>query len=395
MLLRELPPEKYWSFPSQYSKERRKLEINDMISKGGYYFQTKIDGNMASFICDFDGDKRLISRGISKTTGEYGRLEDKVFFFDTIAAAFDKPTRLIGEIYLNGGVDKNVGSILRASSVKAKSIQDNAYYEEAKSNTKFSAKDKRDIEKNEFRNQKLKFYIFDVWYYDGEDLMNTPWIERQKFVQEAVKRINHSLVSYAKYQPVDENFYEELNKIFEKNGEGTVIYSGKGLPEPGKRTAHKTVKIKRELENLVDVFISGTEPPVKVYTGKDIAHWQYWEDHTGQRLYGNYFGDYQLGVSITPVTKGWFYDWPAAICVAAYNKAGEEVPICKVSGLIEEFKTELRDNYEKYDHCPVTIGGMSLSTSTGLSIRHPYLHSIRLGDIDPKDCTLEKILNNN
>ena len=36
-----------------------------------------------------------------------------------------------------------------------------------------------------------------------------------------------------------------------------------------------------------------------------------------------------------------------------------------------------------------------LSTAHGdneISVRHPYLKSIRKEDIDPKDCTLEKII---
>ena len=150
MLLRELDPEKYWSFPSSYSKEKRESEINNMILRGGHYYQLKTDGNYSAFICDFDGDKRLISRGISKVTGEYGRLENQVFFFNAIAAVFDKPTRIMGEIYLDNGVDKNVGSVLRASSDKAKSIQDDEYYENIRNQVKFTAKDKRDIENNDF-----------------------------------------------------------------------------------------------------------------------------------------------------------------------------------------------------------------------------------------------------
>ena len=88
MLLRELEPEKYWSMPSTYSREKRELEIQKMIDSGMYYYQLKTDGNYCAFICDFDGDKRLISRGVSKVSGEYGRLEDKVFFYESIVAAF-------------------------------------------------------------------------------------------------------------------------------------------------------------------------------------------------------------------------------------------------------------------------------------------------------------------
>lgn len=394
MLLRELEPEKYWSFPSSYSKEKRESEIRNMILNKNYSFQLKTDGNYSAFICDFDSEKRLISRGISKTTSEYGRLEDKVFFFDAIASVFDKPTRLMGEIYLNHGVDKNVGSILRASKYKAKSIQSQDYYEKAQKETKFSAKDRRDIENNEFRSEKLKWRIFDCWYYNGENLMEMPWIERQEYVKKAAKAINNPLVTYVPYYPMDDNFYDNLAALFEKGEEGVVCYRNNGKPEPGKRTAHKTLKVKRELENLIDCFIVGTEPATRAYTGEDITHWQYWENsRTGELLHGSYYGEYQIGGAVSPVSKGYWHQWPGAIYVAIYDNEGKEYPLCKVAGLTEEFKTELRDNYKKYDHCPVTIGGMALSDSNGLSVRHPYLKSIRLNDLNIKnDCTLTKIL---
>lgn len=393
MLLRELEPEKFWSFPSSYTKEKRNNEITNMILSGNYYCQTKIDGNYSAFICDFDGDKRLISRGISKVTGEFGRLEDKVFFFDDVAAAFDKPTRIMGEIWLEGAVDKGIGSILRCTSDKSKSIQDEEYYESARSRVKFTAKDKRDIEGNEFHGRRLKWYIFDVWYYDGESLMDTPWIERQEYVKKAVERINNPLVTCAETHPMDDSFYDNLAAIFQANGEGVVCYRSDGKPEPGKRTAHKTLKVKRELENVVDAFIVGLEPATRSYTGGDPFNWPYWENsRTGEKLYGQYFGDYQLGSTIIPVSKGYWLGVPGAIYTAVYDSDGNEVPLCKVSGLTDDFKVELRDNYEKYDHTCVSIGGMALSDSNGISIRHPRLVSIRTEDLSPEDCTLSKII---
>ena len=394
MLLRELTPEKYWSFPSSYTKEKKELELDKMISSGNFYYQLKTDGNYSAFICDFDGDKRMISRGISKVTSEYGRIEDRLFFYDAIAAVFNKPTRLMGEIYLDKAIDKNVGSILRASPIKAKSIQDAEYYLQAQKTIKFTAKDKRDIENNEFRGQKLKLRIFDVWYYDGEDLMNTSWLERQKYVKAAAERINHPLVSYVPFYPMDNTFYDKLAFLFANNEEGVVCYSENGKPEPGKRTAHKTLKVKRELENLIDCFIVGIEPSARSYTGKDMAHWELWENtRTGEKVKGQYFSNYQLGEPYIPISKGYYHNWPGAIYVAVYDNKGNEFPLCKVAGLTEDFKEELKQDYKKYDHCPVTIGGMASSDSNGLSIRHPYLSSIRLNDLNIKeDCTLEKIL---
>ena len=395
MLLRELEPEKYWSLPSTYTKEKRELEINSMIDSGQYYYQLKTDGNYSAFICDFDGDKRLISRGISKVTNEYGRLEDKVFFYNAIATAFTQPTRIMGEIWLENGVDKNVGSILRAEANKAKSIQNYNYYSEITKKIKFSAKDRRDIEGNEFGNQMLKWRIFDVWYFDGLDLMNTPWIERQKYVKLAAERINNPLVTAVDSYPMTEDFYDKLGEIFGEGGEGVVCYNVNGLPEPGKRTAHKTLKVKRELENSIDCFIIDTEPAIADYTGKDVGSWPYWENtRTGEKVYGQYFSNYQLGEAFKPITKSYYNNWPGAIKVAVYDNNGNIYPLCKVSGLTEEFKMELRDHFDDWKYCPVTIGGMALSESNGLSVRHPHLISIRRDDIDINDCTLTKILMN-
>ena len=393
MLLRELEPEKYWSFPSSYSKEKKELEIEHMIQSEDYYLQLKTDGNYSAFICDFDGDKRIISRGISKVTGEYGRLEDRLFFFDAVAAAFNKPTRIMGEIYYDKGIDRDVGSVLRASSEKSKSIQDDNYYAEIKEKIKFTAKDKRDIENNLFRGQKLKWRIFDIWYYNGENLMDMPWIERQVYVEKAAKQINHPLVSYVPYIPMDLNFYDNLSEVFANGGEGFVAYNKNGKPEPGKRTAHKTLKIKQELENLIDCFIIDVEPAIKSYTGKELGSWPYWENsRTGEKLFGEYFGEYQIGSNVQPISKGYYYNWPGAIYVGIYNNNNEIQKLCKVAGLTEDFKTELRDNFNDWYMCPVTIGGMALSDANGLSVRHPYLKAIRKNDIDPKDCTLRKIL---
>ena len=393
MLLRELPPEKYWSFPASYSKEKRDIELQHMIDSGKYYLQLKTDGNYSAFICDFDGDKRIITRGISTVTKEYGRVEDKLFFFDAVQKAFDKPTRIMGEIYYDNGIDRQVGSVLRAGTIKSLCIQDEEFYTNLLKTTKFSAKDKRDIENNEFRNQKLKWRIFDVWYYNGEDLMNTPWLERQEYVKMAAEKINHPLVTYVPYTPMDESFYDKLSAVFEQGGEGFVAYRMDGKPEPGKRTAHKTLKIKRELEHLIDCVITGTESATVDYTGKEIGNWLYWQDiRTEEKIVGQLFGEYQSGRSIKPISRGFYMGWPGAIYVSVYDNNQQLVQLCKVANLTDEFKEELKDNFDDWYLCPVTIGGMAISQANGLSIRHPYLKSIRKNDIAHEDCTLSKIL---
>lgn len=394
MLLRKLEVEKYWYFPSSYSKEKRENELQTMMMDGHHYFQLKTDGHMGTFICDTDGEKMLLGRGISKVTKERTHYEDSVFFFDKIASTFNKPTYLIGEVWLYNGVDKKVGSIIRSKSLKAKCIQDANYYEEAQKTTHFTPKDRRDIEGNEYFNQKLMYRIFDCWYYDGENLMNTPWIERQKYVKIAAERINDPLVTYVPFYPMDDSFLDTFNKLLSEGEEGVVVYLDSGIPTPGTRKAHKTCKLKREVGNDLDVVIYDIEAPTRSYNGKLLGEWNYWQNsRTGELLYGKYFSNYQLGEPYEPVSKNYYYSWPSSIYVGVYDKNHNLVPLCKVAGLDEELKQDLKDHFkEKYYLCPASIGGMAISESHGYSVRHPYLKCLRPDSISPEDCTLEKII---
>ena len=393
MLLRDLEVEKYWYMPSSYSKEKRESEIRQMMYDGKHSYQLKTDGNLGTFICDFDGEKMILGRGISKVTKERTHYEDALFFFDALCHTFNKPTYLIGEVYYDGGVDKKVSSVLRCKPYKAKSIQDIDYYHDIESKIRFTPKDKRDIENNEYFNQKLRWRIFDCWYYDGKSLMETPWIERQQYVRIAAERIDSDLITSVPYYTMDENFIDSFNELLSQGEEGVVCYENSGLPSPGMRKAHKTCKLKRDVGADLDVFIYDVEQPTRIYNGKNMGEWPYWENiRTGEKVIGKYFSAYQLGESYEPVSKNYFYNWPAAIYVGVYNKNHTIVPICKVAGLTEDFKEELRDDFNKYYLCPVKIGGMALSDSNGISVRHPYLVSIREGDISADDCTLEKIL---
>lgn len=388
----ESEPMKYWSFPSSMDKETRQSHIDRMSMSGEYLFSQKYDGNWARAIVstDYNG---LQTRGISKTTGNYGEIQDKVFFWDSIVNAFHNDTVILGEVYLNGGVDKSVGSMLRSKADKAKSIQSNEYYKEAQKRIKFSAKDKRDIEGNEFRNQKLTFRIFDILCYEGENLMDAPLEKRIQYIQRAVDKINSPLVHGIKYEEMDSTFMDKLYEIFNKGGEGVVCYKKTMLYEPGKRRAWDTLKVKRELQDSIDCFICGTEPPIREYTGKDLANWMYWEDiRTGNKIYGNHFLDYQLGQNnLEPITKSYYNGWCGAIKCGVLDKNNEVYILCKCSGLTEDFKEELKNNYNQYHMMPIKITGMAISTSEGLSVRHPKLVSLRDNDIELKDCSLEKI----
>lgn len=368
-----MEPMRYWAPASSMSPAVKRQHLEQMIASGQYIWSRKYDGNWSRAVITPERNA-LQTRGISKKTGTYGEIQNKVFFWEDVAKAFTDTTVILGEVYLPGGIDKDVGSILRCLDPKALARQ---------------------------KDKKLEWRIFDILALNGKDIMNCGVEERVKLIPKVVKMINNPLVTGIDYHYMDEDFFDDLNNIFMDGGEGAVCYKRSSIYIPGKRgpSAWETCKVKQEISADVDCFITGIEPAVRDYTGKDIGSWNLWEDErSGEKLTGELYGEYRDGRAIRPVSKGYFYGWPGAIYTSVYDDNGNIIPLCKVAGLTEDFKTELRDNFDEWYMCPLTIGGMMVSTAqaesdgTGISIRHPYIKSIRKNDIDPKDCTLAKIL---
>ena len=268
-------PMKYWSMGASLSSEQRQEKLLNLLMMKQWIFSEKYDGDLCRIIWD-EGEVLAQSRSISKKTGTYGDLTNKLMFIDNILHAFSDTTVLIGEVYLPGGTSKEVGTILRCLDDKALARQ---------------------------KNSPVKYYIFDILMYEGKDLTTTPMIDRITYLKLAAEKINSDLVSYAKYYEANENtFFNHLSKVFQKNGEGVVLYKKTMLPCEGRTSAWETVKIKRELEVDVDCFIYGIEPAEKNYTGKELSTWQYWmDDKTGEKFLGSYYLKYCDGGMIIPI----------------------------------------------------------------------------------------------
>lgn len=365
----ELEPMKYWSLPSGLTDIERQEKLNLVLSTGDYVYSLKTDGNLIRAVITPDRFA-LQTRGRGINTGTFGEIQDKVFWASAIANAFEDTTVLIGEAYIEGQVDRAVGSVLRCLTNKALARQ-----------------------KGE---NVVRFRIFDCFYYNGKSLLEAPLIERIKYLPKAVEAINHELVSYVKYyEAKPETFWDRLSNIFATGGEGVVLYKRNMTPCENRTPAWQTIKVKQVLKKHIDCFIYGTEPAKKEYTGKEITTWQYWmNDKTGEKFYGNYYQEYYKGSMIIPITKSYYNNWPGSILCGVYDENGEVKILCKCSNLTEDFQTELRDNYEKYHMMPVKVQGMMVSKDRygDYSIRHPKLISIRENDIDIKDCTLKKII---
>jgi len=368
-------PMKYWACSSTMTPDAKRRKLEQMAESGDYMFGLKTDGNWSRAVITPER-QALQTRGISTVTKTYGEIQDKITFWNDVCKAFNKGTTVIlGEVYLPGLIDKDVGSILRCLPQKALSRQ---------------------------KDNPLRWRIFDVLALDGFDCMTIHFEQRIKMIDEVVARINSPLVEGVKYYEMDNTFFDKMGEIFAAGGEGAVCYRKNSIYEPGKRGPHAwdTVKVKQEISSEIDAFISGIVPGEKLYTGKDLSTWQLWENHrTGEKVVGSYFGDYQLGKPYIPITKNYFNDWPAAIQVSVLDRNGNEITLCKISGLTEDFKTSLRDDTERWIGCPVSISGMMVSSAkadsegNGISIRHPLLKRIREGDLNKEDCTLAKIFN--
>ena len=200
-------PMRYWAPTSSMTPEVKRQHLEQMIASGQYIWSRKYDGNWSRAVIT-PTRSALQTRGISKKTGTYGEIQNKVFFWENVVNAFTDTTVILGEVYLPGGIDKDVGSILRCLDLKALARQDN---------------------------KKLEWRIFDVLVLNGKDMMNCGVEERVKFIPKVVKMINSPLVTGIDYHYMDEDFFDDLNNIFADGGEGAVCYKRSSIYIPGKR----------------------------------------------------------------------------------------------------------------------------------------------------------------
>lgn len=363
-------PMKYWSMGASLSSAEKRAKLDTLVHSHTFLCSVKKDGNWGRVVWE-DGECILQSRTTSKKTGEYSDLTDKVLFMDSVATAFDDTTVLLGEIYLiePTATAKEVGTILRCNADKAIDRQKTA--------------------------EPLHFYIFDCLVYNGIDLTDAPITERIKYLPQAAEAINSPLVEYAKYYEVNEDtFYDRLTAVFNAGGEGMVLYKKDMRPCQDRTAAWDTVKVKRELEFDVDVFISGVAPGKREYVGESLPTWTLWQNsRTGELVRGNYYTEYSQGGCYEPVSKTYFFGLPGSIECSVYDDEGNAKVLCYCSNLTDEFRCALRDHPDDYIGRPARISGMMISEDKNgnISLRHPKFLELR-DDIDAADCQLSKLL---
>lgn len=365
-----LESEKYWSFPKSF-KGDPKEETRNMIFSGNYAGARKMDGAYYRFIKDMDGNMRLQGRSKS-VSGEYLDKLDHVPHLIPYFESLPNGTCLLGEIYFpNNEGSSNVTTIMGCLTPKA-------------------------IERQE-KGDKLHYYIFDVWAYNGKSYMNVKLEDRilcldsmfEDWAEDANNE-RHGAIGYIEFAHYwsGENLWKTLQKTLEIGGEGIVMTKLGTVPSPGKRTARKTLKVKKELSENIDCFFTGRgTAPTRLYTGKEIKTWKYWQNmRTGVKIEGEMYKEYAAGAALEPLTKPAFYGWAGSLEIGVL-KDGEVFPIGFLSGLEDEIKAN--PGAQKMRCIEVTA--MEILPTGG--IRHGKLERFR-PDLAPTDCTYEKYMRN-
>lgn len=363
----ELESEKYWSFPKSYKKDS-KAETRNMIFSGDYLGARKIDGAYYRFVKDMEGNMVLQGRSRS-VSGEFLNKIDWVPHLHNFFNSLPNGTCLLGELYFpTHEGSSEVTKIIGCKTPKA-------------------------IERQV--NDKLHYYIFDVWAFDGVSFLEDTFEKRidQLETLRIYSKPNSLMedrtdsfpeIDFAIYYE-GAQLWNQLQCILEEGGEGVVITKRTSHAEPGKRTARKTLKIKKEIANTIDCFFTGVgSAPTREYVGKEIEKWQYWENlQTGEKIEGDFYKEYSEGSPIEPVTKPYFKGWAGSLEIGAI-KGDKIVPIGYLSGLSDEIKSDPK----KYKGRVIEISCMEVLKTGGL--RHAKMIQFR-DDKDWRDCKWEDI----
>ena len=365
----ELAPEKIWGLKANELLKEQK--INTHIETNNYVASLKKDGQYHRYV-NYEGEIKFQTRGTSVKTGTYGEIQDKVpHLMEYLNRVVPKNSLIIGELYRPGWTTNDVGSILRCLPPKAIARQ---------------------------KDNPLIFYIHDVWFYNGENLMAKSKKERIKKLKEIQEQWIHnygliSEIEFAKYVDTVDDIKNLIIEAFENDEEGVVLTLKDSIVNPGAKTAWKTIKIKKELQDDADVFLTGNyRLPEKFYTGKEIENWNYWmNEKTGEMIEGKLYNKFIDGATIVAVTKNYFYQWPASLEMAVIDTdTNKRVSIGWVSGLTEEIKKDFVQNPNSYIDkiCKVT----AMETTEDYKLRHSKFMGFR-DDINIEDCTFQKIFN--
>lgn len=356
-----------WSLP----KGKEHL-LSEKCSSGEYFGQIKKDGFWYQFNRT-ENYSYLFSRNESRDTGLLTEKIDNVPHLKQALEVLPKNTILIGEIYVPGGTSKDTTRImgcLPATAIKRQKEEGLIHY-----------------------------YIHDIIAFNGVSMLNMPAMKRYEVLVKVIETFNLLQYDFIELAiAYTDDLYSRIGTALENGEEGMVLKNKTSPYTPGKKPAWSAIKCKQV--DFADVVCMGFEDATKVYDGKEIETWQYWEIEkeieTGKwarhsLLHGDP-GDYldNPEYKITPITKPYYFGWKTSIVIGAYDNNGNLKKIGTVSsGLTDDMKKDITENSDKFIGSVLMVQCMQ-KDNDAKTLRHPIFKSFRI-DKNAKECTLEDI----
>ena len=357
----QIEAQKYWSFPSSYSTDKKKETMYLMLNSNDYVASEKRDGYWQMIIKTLDGD--FVMRARSAGVNGWVCKQDWVPHLKPFVDKLPCGTVLIGEVYLPGKTSKAITTILGCGVEKAIQRQ---------------------------RDDKLLLSVFDVLAFDGIDISSYNIMRRIQYINKIRDEYAADYVSCVEYWDNPADIHDNWLRILAEGGEGVVLTKKDNSYEFGKRTARHTLKLKKELQENLDVFLTGRfKSATKVYTGKELESWTYWYDEVKEELIEGIPADRIYNNTLTPVTRLWFNGWAAAVEVAVLIN-GKVTPIGWISGITDVVRAGIVKNPEDYKGKVIELQAMEIDNSgTVPTLRHAKIVRWR-DDKSYKDCVWEK-----
>jgi ATP-dependent DNA ligase len=359
-----IQPMLIWTLPSN-----KKDKLSEVCASGEYFATEKIDGALYQF-CRTDKGNYLFGRTVSVKNGLLTNKIDNVPHIDSALSCLPCGTVIVGEVYVPGGTSKNVTSIMGCLPAEAIKRQD--------------------------KQGKIKYYLHDMIFYNGEDMQSWGAEARYQKLVEAWNKFHLEQFDFLRLaESFDTGIEERLSQILAAGGEGIVLKKKDAPYSEGKRPAWATIKCKQM--DTIDLVCTRAIEATKEYTGKELETWPYWQerserDQNGEYTWlsseGQYYEDYLHNPHIyRPVTKPYFYGWKTAIGIGAYDDEGNLKEIGTVSsGLTDEMRAHLDDYVGKV----VALQCMSIDRKEK-TLRHPIVKAWR-DDKNAAECKLSEVL---
>ena len=358
-----IQPMLIWTLPAN-----KKDKLSEICASGEYFAEEKIDGALYQF-CRTDKGNYLFGRTVSVKNGLLTNKIDNVPHINSALSCLPCGTVIIGEIYVPGGTSKNVTSIMGCLPAEAIKRQD--------------------------KQGKIKYYLHDMIFYNGEDMQSWGAEARYQKLVEAWNEFHLEQFDFLRLaESFDTGIEERLSQILAAGGEGIVLKKKDAPYSEGKRPAWATIKCKQM--DTIDLVCTRSIEATKEYTGKELETWPYWQErsernqngeYTWLSSEGQYYEDYLHNPHIyRPVTKPYFYGWKTAIGIGAYDDEGNLKEIGTVSsGLTDEMRAHLDDYVGKV----VALQCMSIDRKEK-TLRHPIVKAWR-DDKNAAECKLSEV----